>query len=41
MSNICDFEIILKTECKLLHFTRNCGIRNLDDFEGDDVGTHL
>ena len=41
MSNICDFEIILKTECKLLHFTRNCRITNLDDFEGDDVNTHL
>ena len=41
MSNICDFDITLKTECNLLHFTRNCEIKNLDDFEGDDVATHL
>ena len=24
MSNICDFDRILKTECNLQHFTRNC-----------------
>ena len=37
MSNICDFDIILKTECILQHFTRNCRIKNLDDFERDEV----
>ena len=37
MSNICDFDRILKTECNLLHFTRNCRIMNLDDFEGDEA----
>ena len=31
MSNICD----------LLHFTRNCGIKNLDDFEGDEADIYL
>ena len=33
MSNICDFDIILKTECNLQLFARNCRIKNLDDFE--------
>ena len=33
MSNICDFDRILKTECNFQHFTRNCRIKNLDDFE--------
>ena len=37
MSNICDFDRILKTECNLQHFTRNCRIKNLDDFEIDDA----
>ena len=32
-SNICDFEEILKTECNLQHLTRNCRIKNLDDFK--------
>ena len=41
MSNICDFNRILKTECNLQHFTRNCGIKNLDDFERDDVDAYL
>ena len=35
MSSIYDFDRILKTECNLLHFTRNYGIKNLNDFEGD------
>ena len=35
MSNICDFEGILKTECNLQHLTRNSRIKNLDDFERD------
>ena len=37
MSNICDFHRILKTECNLQHFTRNCRIKNLDDFERDET----
>ena len=37
MSNICDFDRILKTECNLQHFTRNCRIKNLDDFERDET----
>ena len=41
MSNICDFDKILKTECNLQHFTRNCRIKNLDDFERDEAGTYL
>ena len=39
MSNICDFDRILKTECNLKHFTRNCRIKNLDDFERDEADT--
>ena len=41
MSNIRDFDRILKIECNLPHFTRNCGIKNLDDFEGDEADTYL
>ena len=41
MSNTCDFERILKTECNLPHFTRNCRIKNLDDFERDEADVHL
>ena len=41
MSNVCDFEGILKTECDLQHLTRNCMIKNLDDFERDEVGPYL
>ena len=41
MSNICDFEGILKTECNLQHLTRNCRIKNLDDFERDEADTYL
>ena len=37
MSNICDFDRILKTECNLQHFTRNCRIKNLNDFERDEA----
>ena len=36
MSNICDFDKILKTECNLQHFTRNCSIKNFDEFERDE-----
>ena len=41
MSNICDFDKILKTEYNLLHFTRNCGIKNLNDFEEDEADKYL
>ena len=41
MSNVCDFDRILKTECNLQHFTRNCRIKNLDDFERDVADAYL
>ena len=41
MSNICDFERILKTECNLDYFTRNCRIENLDDFERDEADVYF
>ena len=41
MSNICDFGRILKTEGNLQHFTRNCRIKNLDDFESDEADVCL
>ena len=41
MSNVCDFDRILKTECNLQHFTRNCRIKNLDDFERDEADAFL
>ena len=41
MSNICDFDRILKTECNLQHFTRNRRIKNLNDFERDEADAYL
>ena len=41
VSNICDSDRILKTDCKLQHFTRNCGIKNLGDLERDEADAHL
>ena len=41
MSNLCGFDRILKTECNLQHFTRNCRIKNLDDFERDETDAYL
>ena len=41
MSNICNFDGILKTECNLQHFARNCRIKNFDDFERDEADTYL
>ena len=41
MSNICDFDRIWKTECNLQNFTRNCRIKNLDDFETDEADVYL
>ena len=40
MPNICDFDRILKTECNLQNFTRNSRIKNLDDFERDEVDAY-
>ena len=41
MSNISNFHKILKTECNFQHFTRNCRIKNLDDFERDKADAYL
>ena len=41
MSNICDCDRILKTECNLEHFTRNCRIKNLDEFDRDEADAYL
>ena len=37
LTNICDFEGILKTECNLQHLNRNFRIKNLDDVERDET----
>ena len=37
----CDFDRILKTECNLKYFTRNCRIKNLDDFERNEADEYL
>ena len=41
MPNICSFARILKTEWNFQHFTRNCRIKNLDDFERYETGVYL
>ena len=41
MSNISDFEGTLETECNLKHLTRNCRIKNLDDFVRDEADAYL
>ena len=41
MSTICDFDRILKTEWNLLQFIRNHGIKDLDEFEGDEADMNL
>ena len=41
LSNICDFDRILKTECNLQHFPRHCRIKNLGDFERDETDVYL
>ena len=41
MCNKCDFDGILKIECNLQHFTRNCRIKNLDDFERYEEDAYL
>ena len=41
MSNICDFNRILKTECNFQQVTRNCRIKNLEDLERDEAHMYL
>ena len=41
MSKICEFDRILNIECNMQYFTRNCRIKNLDDFERDEADAHL
>ena len=41
MSHICDIDRILKTECNLQHLTKNCRIKNLDDFEKYEADSYL
>ena len=41
MSNIYDFDGIFKTEYNLQHFTRNCRIKNLNDFERDEADAYM
>ena len=41
ISNICDFDRILKTEWNLQHFTRNCRIKNFDNFERDEADAYV
>ena len=41
MSKICDFDRTLKFECNLKYFTRNCRIKDFDDFERDEAEAYL
>ena len=41
MFSICDIDRILKTECNLQHFTRNCRIKSLDDYERDEADVYF
>ena len=41
MSNIYDFDRILKTECNLQHFIKSRRITNFDDFERDEADAYL
>ena len=41
MFSISDIDRTMETDCNLRHFTGNCGIKNLDDFEGDNANTYL
>ena len=41
MSNICDFDRILKTDYYLEHCTRNCRINNFHDFERDEADAYF
>ena len=41
MSDICDFDRILKSKCRLQQFTGNCRIKNLDDFERHEGDAYL
>ena len=41
MSNICNFNGILTTECNLQHLNRNYRIKNSNDFERDEADAYL
>ena len=41
MSSIFDFDRILKIECNLQHFTKDCIIKNFDDFERYEADAYL
>ena len=41
MSNIFDFDRILKTECNWQYFTRNCRIKNFDNIKRNEVDAYL
>ena len=41
MSNIYDFDRILKSECSLKYFTRNYRIKNFDYSGRDEAGAYL
>ena len=41
MSDIFDFDKILKTELNLQYFTRNCRINIFNDFKRDGAEVHL
>ena len=41
MSNKRDFEGILKTKYNMQHLTRNCRIKNLNDFDRDEADAYL
>ena len=41
MPRVCDFDRALKIKDNLQNFTRNCRIKNLNDFEKDEVDAYL
>ena len=41
MCKVFDFERVLKTDCNLQHFARNCRIKNFDDFKRDEADAYL
>ena len=41
MSSICGSDRVLKAKWNMKHFTRNCRIKNWDDFERDETDAYL
>ena len=41
MTNMCDFDKSFKTECNLQHLTKNCRIKNFDEFERHEADVYL